>query len=43
MTEYLDWFRTPRKGDTENLSAAFTGFDSQTNKEKDRILAVVSA
>lgn len=43
MTEYLDWFRTPRKGDTENLSAAFTGFDPQTNKEKDRILAVVSA
>lgn len=43
MTEYLDWFRTPRKGDSENLSAAFTGFDIPTNKEKDRILEVVSA
>lgn len=42
MTEYLDWYRTPRGGDSENLSAAFTGFDIQTNKEKDRVLDLVS-
>jgi phage/plasmid-like protein (TIGR03299 family) len=41
LTERLDWGRTPRKGDAENVYAAASGFDAATNAEKNRLLAVV--
>lgn len=41
MSERLDWFRSPRKGDAENLFAAASGFDPVTNAEKARLLKIV--
>ncbi len=41
MTERLDWYRTARKGSTESMSAAASGFDVATNSEKARILSAV--
>ena len=41
MTERLDWYRTARKGSTESMSAAASGFDVATNAEKARILSAV--
>jgi phage/plasmid-like protein (TIGR03299 family) len=41
LTERLDWGRTPRKGDAENVYAAAAGFDNVTNVEKNRLLKVV--
>ena len=41
MTERLDWYRTARKGSTESMSAAASGFDVATNTEKARILSAV--
>lgn len=43
MTERLDWFRTPRKGDAENLLVAASGFDEPTTKHKQKILAAALA
>ena len=42
MTERLDWFRNGR-GATgqENVLAAASGFDPQTNVEKGRLLSIV--
>ena len=42
LTERLDWFRTPRNGETESVLAAASGFDDVTNKEKARLLNVVN-
>lgn len=41
ITERLDWYRTARKGSTESMSAAASGFDVATNSEKARILSAV--
>lgn len=41
MTERLDWYRSARKGSTESMAAAASGFDVATNNEKARILSAV--
>lgn len=41
MTERLDWYRSARKGNTESMAAAASGFDVATNNEKARILSAV--
>jgi len=41
MTERLDWNRTSRGGNIENLDAAFMGFDNAIANEKNRILELV--
>jgi phage/plasmid-like protein (TIGR03299 family) len=42
MTERLDWFRTGRGASgQENVLAAASGFDPQTNVEKGRLLSIV--
>lgn len=41
MTERLDWYRVARKGNTESIAAAASGFDVATNNEKARILSAV--
>lgn len=41
MTERLDWFRTGRGGNNENVLAAASGFDVATNAEKNRLLDIV--
>lgn len=41
MTERLDWNRTARGGNMENIYAAASGFDPVINAEKNRILAAV--
>lgn len=41
LTERLDWYRTPRGGNIENVRAAASGFDVATNSEKNRLLSVV--
>ena len=42
MTERLDWFRTGRGASgQENVLAAASGFDPQTNAEKGRLLSIV--
>ena len=44
LTEQLDYFRTARTGDNKNLMASASGFDAQTNSQKNKILqAVLSA
>lgn len=43
LTERLDWYRSARGGNTENLMAAASGFDLATNTEKNRLLAVVKS
>jgi len=41
MTERLDWGRTARGGNTENLFAAASGFDAAMNAEKNRLNSIV--
>lgn len=41
LTERIDWFRTARGGNTENIAAAASGFDPVTNTEKNRLLSIV--
>jgi phage/plasmid-like protein (TIGR03299 family) len=41
LTERLDWHRTARGGNRENLLASASGFDAVTNAEKNRLLKVV--
>lgn len=41
LTERLDWFRNPHKGNAENAYAAASGFDAAANAEKNRILSAV--
>lgn len=41
LTERLDWYRTPRKGNLDNLYAAASGFDPVTNVEKNRLVKIV--
>jgi phage/plasmid-like protein (TIGR03299 family) len=43
LTERLDWYRTPRSGNTENAMASASGFDVATNAEKSRLLTVVKS
>ena len=43
LTERLDWFRTARKGNEENIYAAASGFDVATQNEKNRLLTVVKS
>jgi phage/plasmid-like protein (TIGR03299 family) len=41
LTERLDWYRNPRKGNAESVLSAASGFDAATNAEKNRLLSVV--
>ena len=41
LTERLDWFRNPRKGDATGAYTAASGFDAVTNVEKGRLLSIV--
>jgi phage/plasmid-like protein (TIGR03299 family) len=41
LTERLDWFRNPRKGDATGAYTAASGFDNVTNVEKGRLLSIV--
>ena len=41
MTERLDWYRTARGGNTDNLLVSASGFDAAINAEKNRLLTVV--
>lgn len=41
LTERLDWFRNPRKGDASGAYIAASGFDAATTTEKARLLSVV--
>jgi hypothetical protein len=43
LEERLDWGRKSRTGNEENILAAASGFDPVLNKEKDRVLALVSS
>jgi hypothetical protein len=37
LTERLDWYRNPRKGQTESVLSAASGFDAATNSEKNSL------
>lgn len=41
LTERIDWFRAPRKGNMENIYAASAGFDPVTNANKNMIFKTV--
>ena len=41
MEEYIDWNRSARGGNDDNLAAAFAGLSKTVNDEKDRILRSV--
>ncbi|QGH79776.1 hypothetical protein SEA_MINDFLAYER_254 [Streptomyces phage MindFlayer] len=41
LTERLDWYRMPRKGEVDNLFAAASGFDPVINAEKNKIRKAV--
>ena len=41
MTERMDWYANPRKGDATATLAKASGFDAATNAEKNRLLSVV--
>jgi len=43
LTEQLDYFRTSRTGDNKSLLASASGFDVQTNAQKNKILQAVKA
>lgn len=43
FVEQMDWFRTPKNGDTESVLAASAGLTDVTEKEKSRLLNVVKA
>ena len=43
LTEALDWYRKPRKGNAESVLAAASGFDPVTTAEKNRIRSAVLA
>lgn len=43
LTERLDWYRTARGGNGDNLLIARSGFDPVINAEKNRILKTVKA
>lgn len=40
MTERLDWYRTARGGNQDNLLISASGFDAAINAEKNRLLTV---
>lgn len=41
MTERLDWYRMGRKGNSESVLSAASGFDPAINAEKNRLLTLV--
>lgn len=41
LTERLDWYRSARGGDNENIYASASGFDPVINAEKNRIFKLV--
>jgi hypothetical protein len=41
LTERLDWYRSARGANTENMLASASGFDPVINAEKNRLLKVV--
>jgi phage/plasmid-like protein (TIGR03299 family) len=43
LTEQMDWFKSPRKGNTERVLASGSGFIEADNKLKDRMRDVVFA
>ncbi|UMO76194.1 hypothetical protein SEA_TOMAS_258 [Streptomyces phage Tomas] len=43
LTERIDWYRMPRKGEVDNLFIAASGFDPVVNAEKNKIRKAVLA
>lgn len=43
MTERLDWFRSARGGNEDNLAISASGFDAAMNAEKNRLVKVVKS
>jgi phage/plasmid-like protein (TIGR03299 family) len=41
LTEAVDWYRKPRKGDAESVATAASGFDPVINTEKNRLFKIV--
>jgi len=41
LTERLDWYRSSRGGNNENMLASASGFDPAINAEKNRLLKIV--
>ena len=41
LTEQVDWFRSPRRGNASNVLAAASGFDAVTNGTKNKMLSTV--
>lgn len=41
LTEAVDWYRKPRKGDAESVAIAASGMDPVINTEKNRIFKIV--
>jgi phage/plasmid-like protein (TIGR03299 family) len=41
LTERLDWYRSARGGDNENIYASASGFDPVINAEKNRLMKLV--
>lgn len=41
LTEAVDWYRKPRKGEAESVAVAASGLDPVTTSEKNRILSAV--
>ena len=41
LTERLDWYRSARGGDNENIYASASGFDPVINAEKNRLMKIV--
>jgi phage/plasmid-like protein (TIGR03299 family) len=41
LTERLDWYRSARGGNNENMLASASGFDPAINAEKNRLLKIV--
>lgn len=43
LTERLDWYRSARGGDSENIYASASGFDPIINAEKNRLMKIVQS
>ena len=43
LTERLDWYRSARGGDSENIYASASGFDPVINAEKNRLMKIVQS
>lgn len=43
LTEHLDYFSSPRKGNTENIMVKASGMDDNHNARKDNLLSIVKS